>query len=152
MFERFELNIICYITIKFFYFVSCSLHFRCVIDKVLVGLTFGAMKLRITTDQETSLNLVESKLHLVGSNRIIITKELHGWGWRLWWCWVGGLGCAIFIFIHTFKCCWVGGLLYDVCSLNKAYIISPAASGYLTGQALQCKWQVRICFQKYLFK
>ena len=89
MFKRFELNIICYITIKFIYFVSCSLHFRCVIDKVLVGLTFGAMKLRITTDQETSLNLVESKLHLVGSNRIIITKELHGWGWRFWWCWVG---------------------------------------------------------------
>ena len=43
------------------------------------------MKLKLNTAQQSSLKLVEARLHLVVLNWIIVTKELtckyiHGWG------------------------------------------------------------------------
>ena len=54
-----------------------SLHFGCVNNDIfLVGFGAGLMKLKLNTAQQSSLKLVEVRLHLVVLNRIIATEEL----------------------------------------------------------------------------
>ena len=69
MFELFGLNIEHYVIVESICLGCSSLHFGCVNNDIfLVGFGVGLMKLKLNTAQQSSLKLVDVRLHLVGLN------------------------------------------------------------------------------------
>ena len=69
MFESFGLSIGHYVIVESICLGSGSLHFGCVKNNsFLVGFRVGLMKLKLNTAQQSSLELVEVRLHLVVLN------------------------------------------------------------------------------------
>ena len=69
MFESFGLSIGHYAIVESICLGSGSLHFGCVNNDIfLVGFGVGFIKLKLNTAQQSSLKIVEARLHLVVLN------------------------------------------------------------------------------------